>query len=123
MKHHRCLEVVRAIAALIVIGGISRSAEPLPDRPDPREIPVPEIKTSLKKLPGVNELPVRKEMPDALLMNDGSKVTKVEQMKQRQKEIREVLEYYHVGRMPPSPGNVKGTVAKSEDVVVDGKVK
>src|SRR5206468_3355684 len=56
-------------------------------------------------------------------MNDGTKVTTGEQMKKRQQEIRTVLEYYHVGRMPPPPGNVKGTVTKTEDVSVDGKVK
>ena len=102
---------------------VRAQAPVLSDRPDPREIPVPEIKTSLGRLAGVNELPVRKEMPDALTMNDGTKVTTVEQFKQRQQEIRTILEYYHVGRMPPPPGNVKGTVTKSEDVTVDGKVK
>jgi hypothetical protein len=36
--------------------------------PDPREIPVPRIKTSYGTLPGVRELPIRKEMPDVLVM-------------------------------------------------------
>ena len=112
----RLLVIPAALAAV-------RAAEPLPDRPDPREIPLPKIKTALGDLPGVDELPVRKEMPDPLIMNDGTKVTTPEQMKKRQQEMRTILEYYHVGRMPPPPGNVKGTVAKSEDVAIDGVVK
>jgi hypothetical protein len=52
------------------------------------------------------------------VMNDGTKVTTVEQFKVRQKEIREILEYYHVGRLPPPPGNVHGTVTKTEVVTL-----
>src|SRR4051794_20406469 len=102
---------VRIAAALLAVFGfaIARGAAPIPDRPDPRELPVPEIPTKLGRLPGVDELPVRKEMPDVFTMNDGTKVTTREQWKKRREEIRTMLEYYHVGRMPPAPGNVKGT--------------
>src|SRR5476651_698814 len=114
------------VPVAFVVAGIGASLAhaqaPLLDRPDPREIPLPVIKTNLPSMPGVDELPVRKEMPDPLVMNDGTKVTTVEQMKKRQQEIRATLEYYHVGRMPPPPGNVKGTEVKSE-IVMDGKVK
>jgi len=91
------------------------------DGPDPREIPVPPIKTPMGKLPGVNELPVRKEMPDVLTMNDGTKVTTAEQWKKRREEMQNILEYYAVGQMPPPPGNVKGREVKSE-TVAEGKV-
>jgi hypothetical protein len=90
--------------------------------PDPREIPVPPIKIAMKPLPGVNDLPVRAEMPDVLMMNDGTKVTTVKQWKQRREEMKRILEYYAVGQMPPPPGNVKGRELKSE-LVLDGKVK
>jgi hypothetical protein len=43
-------------------------------RPDPREIPLPRIITSIGTLPGIRELPIRKEMPDVLVMNNGKKV-------------------------------------------------
>src|SRR5471032_3356927 len=123
----KLVSLSRGLAALTfirLVSGVACAQTPaLPDRPDPREIPLPEIETALGNLPGVDELPVRKEMPDPLVMNDGTKVTTPEQMKKRQQEIRTVLEYYHVGRMPPTPGNVKGTVAKSEDVTVEGQVK
>jgi hypothetical protein len=46
---------------------------------DPNEIPVPPIVTALGTLPGVNELPVRKELPDVLVMEDGTRVTNVEE--------------------------------------------
>ncbi|HWA11355.1 MAG TPA: hypothetical protein VG838_18090, partial [Opitutaceae bacterium] len=111
------------LALALPFAAAAQPAAVLPDRPDPREIPVPEIKTSLGSLPGVDQLPVRREMPDALVMNDGTKVTTVEQFRKRQQEIRQTLEYYHVGRMPPPPGNVKGAVVRSEDVSIDGKVK
>jgi len=90
--------------------------------PDPREIPLPVIKTAMGTLPGVNELPVRKEMPDVMTMNNGRKVTTVQQWEKRREEMKRILEYYAVGQMPPPPGNVKGQEIKSE-LVLDGKVK
>src|SRR5690349_4312484 len=107
MKIPRSSELL-ALAATAAFGLSLRAAEPLPDRPDPREIPLPKIKTTLGDLPGPDQLPVRLEMPDVLTMNDGTKVTTPEQFKERQKEMRKILEYYHVGRMPPAPDNVKG---------------
>jgi hypothetical protein len=90
--------------------------------PDPREIPLPPIKTPVRNLPGVNDLPVRTEMPDVLTMNNGKKVTTPKQWQKRREEIKRTLEYYAIGQMPPPPGNVKGTETKSE-LVLDGKVK
>ena len=89
--------------------------------PDPREIPVPPIKTPIGHLPGVEELPLRKEMPDVLVTNGGSKVTTRSQWQSRREEMRRMLAYYAVGQMPPPPGNVKGKVVKSE-TVLDGTV-
>ncbi len=90
--------------------------------PDPKEIPVPEIVGSLGRLPGVSVLPVRKALPDVLTMNDGTKVTSLEQWLRRRVEIKRTLEYYAIGQMPPAPGNVKGRELSSE-VVANGKVK
>ncbi|MBI4905314.1 MAG: HDIG domain-containing protein [Acidobacteria bacterium] len=91
------------------------------DGPDPREIPVPSIKTPLGKLPGVEALPVRKEMPDVLVTEGGTKVATRQQWQQRRQEMRRLLAYYAVGQMPPPPGNVKGKVVQSE-TVLDGTV-
>ncbi|HEV2444462.1 MAG TPA: alpha/beta hydrolase family protein [Candidatus Sulfopaludibacter sp.] len=90
-------------------------------QPDPKEIPVPEIRTSMPAMPGVDKLPDRPEMPDVLTMHDGRKV-KAAQWKQRREEMKRILEYYAVGQAPPPPGNVKGRDISSQ-VVMDGKVK
>jgi (4-O-methyl)-D-glucuronate---lignin esterase len=92
------------------------------DRPDPKEIPVPRIKTPLGTMPGVDKLPVRRELPDVLVMNDGKRVTTRAQWEKRRAEMRRILEYYAVGAMPPAPGNVKGKELKSE-TVLDGAVR
>jgi len=73
------------------------------DRPDPKEIPVPRIKTPLGTMPGVDKLPVRRELPDVLVMNDGKRVTTKAQWEKRRAEMRRILEYYAVGAIPPHP--------------------
>ena len=93
-----------------------------PNGPDPREIPVPRIATSLGILPGVNELPAHTAMPDVMVMNDGTRVTNQRQWEARRQEMRRILSYYAVGQMPPAPGNVKGREIQSE-LVLDGTVK
>lgn len=90
--------------------------------PDPREIPVPAIRTALKPLPGVKDLPVRAAMPDVMLMNDGTRVTTPAQWRKRRVEMKRILEYYFAGLAPPAPSNVKGREIKSQ-MVLDGKVK
>jgi len=83
---------------------------------------VPEIKTWLGVMPGVNDLPVRQELPDPLVMKDGTGVKAPEQWDARKAEMRRILQYYAVGAMPPRPGNVKGTELTNE-MVLDGTVK
>jgi len=90
--------------------------------PDPREIPVPRIQTKLGTLPGVDQLSVHQEMPDVLVMNDGTRVTTKQQWEKRREEMRKILSYYAVGQMPPAPGNVKGREVSSE-LVLNGDVK
>ncbi len=90
--------------------------------PDPREIPIPRIKTPIGTLPGVRQLPVRKEMPDVMTMNNGKKVTTPKQWQKRREEMKKILQYYAIGQMPPPPGNVKGKEIKSE-AVLDGSVQ
>jgi len=89
--------------------------------PDPKEIPLPPIKTIMKPLPGVDRLPAQPGLPDIMTMNDGTKVTTLAQWTKRREEIKKILEYYAVGSMPP-PGNVQGREMHSE-LVLDGKVK
>jgi hypothetical protein len=108
---------------LVMLAAIGQAQDTTPPSgPDPREIPVPRIKTSLGILPGVKDLPVRKELPDPMVLNDGTQVTSTQLWEKRRKEIKRILEYYAVGQMPPAPGNVKGREVKSE-LVLDGTVK
>ena len=106
------------LSILLAAAGVAGAQE----GPDPREIPVPRIKTPMGALPGVAELPVRKEMPDVMVMKDGTRVTTRAQWAKRREEMKRILEYYAVGQMPPAPGNVKGQELQSE-TVLDGTVK
>ncbi|MDQ5977783.1 MAG: hypothetical protein QG602_755 [Verrucomicrobiota bacterium] len=111
-----------AVCALLLPALLCAQTPASATGPDPREIPLPPITTPMGRLPGVNELPARPEMPDALVMDDGTKVTTAAQWQLRRAEIRRTLEYYATGQMPPAPGNVKGVEVQTE-TVADGKVK
>ncbi len=108
-------------AAALMACAITASAQ-LPSRPDPKEIPLPEIHTSMNPMPGPDALPNRPEMPDPMILDNGQRVRTPAQWQQRRKEIRTTLEYYVVGLAPPPPGNVVGHVL-SEQTLVNGKVK
>jgi hypothetical protein len=90
--------------------------------PDPREIPIPRIKTALGTLPGVNELPLRPQLPDVMVTNEGQKIATRAQWEKRREDMKRILAYYAVGTMPPAPGNVKGRELKTE-TVLDGTVR
>ena len=109
------------VLAMAAVAAQAQS-QAIPARPDPKEIPVPPIPTSMKRMPGVNQLPNRPQMPDVLTMNNGEKVATAAQWNQRRAQIRQILEYYAVGQAPPPPGNVKGNEVRSE-LVMHGKVK
>ena len=110
-----------ALPALLSLFALAaRAADTIPSRPDPRETPVPKIKVAARDLPGPDALPERKAMPDPMVLNDGTRVATPEQWQKRRTEIREVLEYYHVGRLPPAPGNVKGSEVSSQ-LLLGGK--
>src|ERR1039457_3266106 len=113
--------MIREVLVLAMAAVAAQSQAILP-RPDPKEIPVPPVPTSMKKMPGVNELPDRPEMPDVLTLNNGKRVATAAQWKLRRAQIRQIVEYYAVGQAPPPPGNVKGNEVRSE-MVMSGKVK
>lgn len=103
-----------AVAAMLMADSVSG--------PDPREIPLPLIKTPVSSMPGVDSLPAHREMPDVMTRNDGTRVTTAQQWKQRREEMKQILAYYAVGQMPPAPGNVKGKEIRTE-TVLNGSVK
>lgn len=116
--------ILAAIAACVGLGSLTAilRAQAAGAGPDPREIPLPRINTPLGVLPGVAQLPVREEMPDVMVMNDGTKVTTPRQWEKRREEMKRILAYYAVGQAPPPPGNVKGREVAAE-TVLDGTVK
>jgi len=69
----------------------------------------------------VQDLPVIKEMPNPLVMNNGEKVTTLNQWRIRRLEMIEILEYYEYGHMPPAPGNVKATAAPIQRVTINSR--
>jgi Abhydrolase family len=116
--------VVAIVIAGTIIQGVSAWTQNInpASAPDPKEIPIPPIKTVLGTMPGVKELPVRQDLPDVMLMNDGTTVTTPAQWRKRRDEMKRILEYYAVGIAPPPPGNVKGKEIKSQ-LVLSGRVK
>ncbi|MGD0739336.1 MAG: alpha/beta hydrolase family protein [Terracidiphilus sp.] len=111
-----------AVGVLVCAVGAQTAGSDIPDRPDPKEIPIPPIKTSMPDMPGVERLPNRHEMPDVMTLNNGRKVKTLKQWDVRRAEMKRVLEYYAVGQAPPPPGNVKG-VEVSSQMLMGGKVK
>jgi len=114
-------------SAAVLLRGQAAPVEPAPasailPRPDPKEIPLPAIKTSMTPMPGVDQLPNRPEMPDAMTLNNGQKVKTAKQWEQRREEMKRTLEWYAIGLAPPPPGNVRGKEISSE-MLLDGKVK
>jgi hypothetical protein len=104
-------------AVILLVAGLGAGpARAQAEGPDPREIPVPRIAGPLGRLPGVAELTVQAGLPDIMVMNDGTRVRTPAQWEQRRAEMRKILQYYATGQMPPAPGNVKGTVLRTEAV-------
>ena len=122
------MRIVRQSVAALAVGVLAcavggQTAGPgISDRPDPKEIPVPPIKTSMPEMPGVNQLPNRPAMPDVMTLNNGRKVKTLKQWDERRAEMKRTLEYYAVGQAPPPPGNVKGLEVSSQ-MLMSGKVK
>ena len=112
----RLFNVLTILVATISIGLWPGAANAQPSNS------VPPTKAAMGTFPDVNDLPVRKEMPEVMTMNDGTKVTTVEQWRQRREEMKQFLEYYELGHAPPPPGNVTGQDIKSL-TLLDGTVK
>jgi hypothetical protein len=75
------------------------------------------------KTTAVKDLPTIKAMPDPLTMNDGTKVTTVQQWQLRRQEMIQILEDYEYGHMPPPPGNVKATTTTALKRITSGKLQ
>lgn len=115
---------IAALAAGVLACGLSgqTASSGIGDRPDPKEIPIPPIKTSMPDMPGVDQLPNRPEIPDVMTLDNGKKVKTLKQWAERREQMKRILEFYAVGLAPPPPGDVKG-IEISSQMLMDGKVK
>jgi hypothetical protein len=66
--------------------------------------------------PSVDALPSCPQLPNPLVMQDGTNVTTKEQWLKRREELKELFAHYMYGHMPPAPGNVVGEIVKTEPV-------
>ncbi len=74
-----------------------------------------------KSLPDVSNLPIQKNLPDPLIMFDGTPVkTKEQWIKQRRPELKELFQNYMYGYLPNAP-KIKATVTKTYADFFGGK--
>ena len=81
----------------------------------------PQAPAGKASMPAVKDMPVRTAMPDPLIMEDGHKIKTAKQWKKRRQQMKQILEDYAIGHMPPPPGNVKGLELQSK-TLMEGKV-
>ena len=73
-------------------------------------------------LPPVNQLPRNPDLPNPLLMRDGTPVTTPEQWnKQRRPELKRLFQHYMYGYFPDAPANVTATVDFSDPKAFGGR--
>jgi hypothetical protein len=102
-----------AIVVTALLGTGILVAQQGPPAAGPRQVPVPPIETTFAAMPGVDELPSIEGLPEVLRTTGGRKVADAAGWNARREEMKQVLSYYAVGRMPPPPGNLTGTVLNS----------
>src|SRR5262249_49758864 len=72
--------------------------------------------------PAPASLPSRPELPDPLVMMDGTKVTSVaEGNSKRKPELKELFQHYMYGYLPAKPQSWKHDVLFSDEKFLDGK--
>ncbi len=87
----------------------------------PEQQPAPPL-TEAVTLSAAKDLPVQTSLPDPMIFANGKRVQTPEQWRQRREEMKEIIQYYFTGTIPPPPGNVRGTLLDQRDLV-NGTVK
>jgi hypothetical protein len=76
---------------------------------------------SAAEFPPVSELPVNPELPDPLVMFDGSPVTTKDQWEQKRRpELKALFQHYMYGNLPPKTA-VSSSLTAANDDLFDGK--
>jgi hypothetical protein len=74
------------------------------------------------ELPTFEELPSVKELPDPLVMLDGTKVTSEEEwFAKRRPELKGLIQHFMYGVAPPAPENLKAKVERTDREALGGK--
>lgn len=63
--------------------------------------------------PDIGSLPPIPYLPDPFLMANGERIKSPSDWRAQRQYLLDMLGYYEYGRMPPGPGNVKGTVTSA----------
>src|SRR5262249_25468813 len=72
--------------------------------------------------PAPAKLPARTELPDPLVMLDGTKVATKEQWNDRRRpELKALFQHYMYGQLPPAPARVEAKVLHEDPRAFDGK--
>lgn len=79
----------------------------------PPQVPLPAIPTAQTPRPGADALPSLTVLPDPLLLPSGRRAATVAQWEARRAAVKELLQWYAIGLMPPAPGNVTGEVMET----------
>ncbi len=82
-----------------------------------------QLKRRGHEIPDVMSFPSSPDLPDPLVMNDGTKVTTKEQWAKRREEIKALLVKHHLGRSPPPPDNIRAVELSSEIIPDSGVVR
>ena len=77
---------------------------------------------SAGEFPSFEQLPVRPEPPDPLVMLDGTPVrTREDWFNKRRPELKALFEHYMYGKAPPPPDNLEATIVRTDEKCLDGK--
>ncbi len=75
-----------------------------------------------REWPSVEMLPANPELPDPLMMFDGTRVTTRRQWRmERRPELKRLFEHYMYGTAPPPPRNLKATLEREDPRFFGGK--
>src|SRR5688572_21572648 len=72
--------------------------------------------------PDVKDLPVQPDLPDPLVMFDGTWLTTAKQWKEKRRpELAALFQHYMYGQLPPKPEKITFKVQAEHDDFLDGK--
>ncbi len=74
------------------------------------------------EFPTFEQLPVRSELPDPLVMLDGTPVrTRDDWFNKRRPELKALFEHYMYGKAPPPPDNLTARIVRTDEKCLGGK--